>query len=95
MSGTSYYYFDDEEGSRASSETASSAQREWNHQLCDRAKQRVRDVDPNYGRCILENWPEHTAVEFVHCMPRSVAKDPELVSMRILASHRPACLFPF
>ena len=61
-----------------------SAQSDWNYQLYDRAKQRVRDVDPNYGRCVLENWPEHIAVEFVHCMSRSVAKDSELVSMRIL-----------
>jgi len=42
-------------------------------------KERVREVDPNAGRCLIENTPEHYNVQFCHCIARSNMQDDTLV----------------
>ncbi|KAF8635003.1 hypothetical protein AX17_004049 [Amanita inopinata Kibby_2008] len=43
-------------------------------------KKRVKTVDPNHGRCLIENCDEARAVEFAHCIPRSLRSKEEMLS---------------
>lgn len=51
----------------------------YNAQVSDDTKKRVRSVDPNDGRCLVENCPETRAVDFCHCFPRSLTNKDDLV----------------
>jgi len=51
----------------------------WEQRISKGTQSCVKDVDPNKGRCMIGNHPPHRAVGFVHCVPRKIAKDPQLV----------------
>lgn len=55
-------------------------------EVSDRVKRRVRDADPNHGRCLVENVEESRAVEFCHCVPRSFKKHEAVVCVYIIDS---------
>jgi hypothetical protein len=48
--------------------------------ISDGTKKRVLRVDPNNGRCLIENCNPARAVEFAHCYPRSLTKESARVS---------------
>lgn len=39
------------------------------------AKKRVEKVDPNKGRCLIENCFPKRAVQYAHCYPRRLVED--------------------
>lgn len=50
-----------------------------NQPLSKHAKNRVMKADPNHGRCLVTNCAPDLAVEFAHCVPRSLAANIDLV----------------
>ncbi|KAF8637443.1 hypothetical protein AX17_002808 [Amanita inopinata Kibby_2008] len=47
--------------------------------VSDGTKIRVRTVDPNGGRCLIENCAKYRAVQFVHCFPKRLQNDDKLL----------------
>ena len=50
--------------------------------ISNTVRDRVRAVDPNGNRCLLQNVAENCSVEFCHCIPRSDMQNEELVRVR-------------
>lgn len=46
-----------------------------------RPRERVAEVDPNKGRCLIENCSTANGIEYAHCVPRYLTKNSELVSL--------------
>ena len=50
---------------------------ESHQNITEMARKRVRDVDPNGGRCLVEN--SISLIEYCHCIPRRKMNDDKLV----------------
>jgi hypothetical protein len=44
-------------------------------------KQRVKNADPNNGRCLVTNFSDSWSVNFCHCIARKFMKNNDLVSV--------------
>lgn len=42
-------------------------------------KRRVRDADPNAGRCLISNRESTTGIQFIHCIPRHAMNNDDMV----------------
>ncbi|GJJ06490.1 hypothetical protein Clacol_000682 [Clathrus columnatus] len=66
-----YDYVEQDYDEESAVETTPSSRLQRDSGLTDETKNRVRNNDPNQGRCLIENCLELRSIDFCHCVPRS------------------------